>query len=439
MEHQRFDRLTRLLAASLSRRRNLAALLGIAAVSAAPAAGAAAAPDEKRRRPGPAGPCGKRGNDNACERNSDCCTGFCKKMKSGPNRCRCLKRGNKCSPNQTCCGNLVCRDKKCSSPVVLETCLVCASGCAYSTVADAVAAAADGADIPIDKGTYPTPPIVLTRSVTLRACNKVSDVVLSKVAATDTYMIGDEKGTDAIHEVTLMGLTLEGISQSDSFGIVQANGSSNWTVTDCTIRNGSTGWYHSGGDVTFSGSTFTGLADAIESDVADNKGNITIDDCTFQGNVNGPLLRADTDAGTNAFTITNSRITGNTGRSVAFRFGVGTMSGCTVTGNGSPSSSGGVLAHGCQLTITGTTISGNTAQVGGGIYVYETATLRLGTGVVVTGNTAPNGSGIAYYVAGTPATFTGVSSSNVFGNLTGDQCASSNDLVSWSPVAGCNF
>ncbi|MGI9253277.1 MAG: hypothetical protein ACR2J8_05995, partial [Thermomicrobiales bacterium] len=131
MEHQQFDQLARLLAASLSRRRHLAALLGVAAT---PVASAVAAPDARRRHPSPAGPCGKRAGDNACKTDSDCCTGYCKEMKSGPNRCRCIKRGKKCSADKSCCGKMICRDKRCSAQAGKETCLVCPSGCAHSSV-----------------------------------------------------------------------------------------------------------------------------------------------------------------------------------------------------------------------------------------------------------------------------------------------------------------
>ncbi|MGI9254426.1 MAG: hypothetical protein ACR2J8_11810, partial [Thermomicrobiales bacterium] len=98
MDHQRFDRAARLLAATLNRRRQLAALLGVAASVAAPIAPAV----DARRRPSSSGPCGNLGRNNVCQRDSDCCTGHCWKRTGKLNRCRCLKRGETCHMGQTC-------------------------------------------------------------------------------------------------------------------------------------------------------------------------------------------------------------------------------------------------------------------------------------------------------------------------------------------------
>jgi hypothetical protein len=66
--------------------------------------------------PGIAGPCGKGKKKNVCTKNSDCCTNICKtkianKDKTG--RCRCLKKGRRCSEDRNCCGGISCVAGQC--------------------------------------------------------------------------------------------------------------------------------------------------------------------------------------------------------------------------------------------------------------------------------------------------------------------------------------
>ena len=447
MEHDRFDRMARLLAASLSRRRQLAVLLGIGigAASEAAAGSTEAASRPGRGRPSAAGPCGD-GSDNHCKQDSDCCTGYCKRVAPGKRRCRCIDRGKKCAKGQTCCGKLVCRNKRCSPAVEPETCQVCASGCPHTTVAAAVAAAADGAVIPIAAGTYPTAPIVLSRSVTLKACNDVAGVILSKVAASDTYMLQDEQAGSATRDVTLQGLTIEGTDFFDTYGLVQSNGASNWTFTDCTFRTSNTCVYVNSGDASFTGCTFTGCGSGVRgSRLVPDQGDLVVQDCTFTGGGEGVKIYVDSNTGpkSNRLSVSNCTFTGNTSIGVELSNSVdASISGCTITGNGSAASGGkgGVQASAGTLTISDTTISGNTAQFyGGGISAIGTATLALGAGVIVTQNSAPDGSGIAVS-QNTPGavTVTGASDSNVYGNLVGDQCETSSGGA-FTVVPNCAF
>ncbi|MFM9107197.1 MAG: hypothetical protein ACKOWF_10935 [Chloroflexota bacterium] len=117
MDHSSFDRIARLLGGAASRRAGLGAVFGVLA-------GLAAAPDLKarprrgaapRRSAKPAGPCGDgSGAANHCAKDSDCCTGYCKKARSGKGgRCRCIKRGKPCTTTQTCCGGGRCTDGTC--------------------------------------------------------------------------------------------------------------------------------------------------------------------------------------------------------------------------------------------------------------------------------------------------------------------------------------
>ncbi|MFM9108152.1 MAG: hypothetical protein ACKOWF_15800 [Chloroflexota bacterium] len=431
---ERFDRAARLLAGVLSRRRHLAGLLGIAA--AAPIVPGVAA-GGRRRRPDQTGPCGKLGRNNACQRDSDCCTGHCKKLNGKLKRCRCLKRGETCHQGQTCCGKLMCMDKVCTSPDVPETCLVCASGCSFSTVDAAVAAAADGAVIPIAPGTYPTPAIIVDRTVTLKACNGEPGVVLTQPDG-NSYMFEDADGGNPARVISLVGLTLRGAGPASNVGIIYSQGGATWQVTGCTFTNASLGWEGNLGSGSFTNCTFTGNDQGIYSliDVAD--GDITIDGCSFSQNTIGVYLQVDNGTGTNVFNILNSTFTANEEQAIQLSGPVSTISGCTITGNGTSQTSPqpAISLYEATVTISGTSITDNTSgEPGGGIYLAS-GSLVLGAGVTVTRNTASDGSGLAVNSA---ATITGASSSVIFGNLVGANCERQIGVGPWNEVPNCIF
>jgi predicted outer membrane repeat protein len=124
MDFERFDRMTRMLGAGLTRRTGLraaaAALIG-ATASLDGEAGEARGRGEGHGRergqaggPGAAGPCGDGSvKANRCKKGSDCCTGHCNTAKR---RCRCLQRGKSCKTDANCCGTMTCTKKKCTQP-----------------------------------------------------------------------------------------------------------------------------------------------------------------------------------------------------------------------------------------------------------------------------------------------------------------------------------
>jgi hypothetical protein len=406
-------------------------MLGFAVASGTPAA------EARRRRPDLSGPCGKLGRDNTCERDSDCCTGHCRKLKGKLKRCRCLKRGETCHQGQTCCGKLLCMDKVCSSPDMPETCLVCASGCAFSTIADAVAAAADGAVITIAAGTYPTPLLTFDKSITLRACNGEPGVILTQTDG-DSYMLQDADLSPATREVVLSGLTFRGLGKTVPTGLLYGRGASNWTVTGCAFLDGALGWYGDGGSASFTNCTFTGNGTAVSALIDANDGDVTITGCTFNQNRIAIYLDVDDGPGTNAYSVTNTTITASDEQAIQLSGCVGAISGCTIPGNGaSPTEAQSAISlYESTVTISGTTISDNTSKdYGGGIYLAS-GSLAFGPGVAVTRNTAPDGSGVA---ASSAATITGASSSVIFGNLVGANCEERVGVGPWTEVPTCTF
>ncbi|MGI9252560.1 MAG: hypothetical protein ACR2J8_02345 [Thermomicrobiales bacterium] len=112
-----FDRITRVLAGSVSRRAGIRAALGAAFGFGAGAIESEAKPAHgpaHAGRPGAAGPCGNGSvKANRCTKGSECCTGVCNAEKK---RCRCLNRGKTCKKNENCCNALECRNRKCTPP-----------------------------------------------------------------------------------------------------------------------------------------------------------------------------------------------------------------------------------------------------------------------------------------------------------------------------------
>jgi hypothetical protein len=130
----RFDAALRALQTGTTRRRGLGALLGVllgsggAGLAAAGAGAQERGPDEgrargggrghgRRARPRPEGPCGDgTRKDNRCRKDSQCCTGVCKKglkNKDGSGRCRCLRRGKACTADLNCCRGMTCAGGVC--------------------------------------------------------------------------------------------------------------------------------------------------------------------------------------------------------------------------------------------------------------------------------------------------------------------------------------
>jgi hypothetical protein len=143
--------------------------------------------------------------------------------------------------------------------------------------------------------------------------------------------------------------------------------------------------------VTFSGAKTTGAGGAIE-----NAGTLTVSGSTITGN-------SANDGGgiTNwgTLTVINTTISGNTsitqaGGGIQNSSGSLTVTNSTISGNTAATQAGGIQNNGI-LVVTNSTISGNTAltRSGGGIYNFTTGTLTL-SGTTIAGNSANDGGGI---------------------------------------------
>jgi len=166
------------------------------------------------------------------------------------------------------------------------------------------------------------------------------------------------------------------------------------TLADCVLQNN--------------------LKDQSSAGILNNGGTLTVTGSTLRGNqsFNGEGGAIATVSGTT--TVRTSLITGNGGQSGA---GLSIFGGTlivdrsTVTANTTANIGGGIYLHGNAVTttlyVTNSTISGNNAGVGGGVYA-DVSTNVIFTNATVSGNTTttgpgPNGGGV--WFAGASGTF----------------------------------
>ncbi|MDO8616725.1 MAG: choice-of-anchor Q domain-containing protein [Dehalococcoidia bacterium] len=144
-------------------------------------------------------------------------------------------------------------------------------------------------------------------------------------------------------------------------------------------------------------------------------------------------------------TLTNSTVSGNTAPSNGggiYNYSTLTLTNSTVSGNTAPVSGGGIYNFSATLTLTNSTVSGNTSgSDGGGIYnsshSYTVATITNST---ITNNSAGSGSGGGIARAGSTSNFvnlknTIVANSTSGGNCLGTMTSNGNNLDSGTTCA----
>ena len=196
---------------------------------------------------------------------------------------------------------------------------------------------------------------------------------------------------------TFIGSTVSGNSGSLGGGMYSGYDST-ITLTNCTIsgNSGTAGgglYIYYSAVATVTGSTVSGNTASNRGGGIDDDGTLAISDSTIENN------KARSGGGLNvtgygSATLTDCAVTGNSGLS-ANSYGGGVtsqgklkLSDSTVTGN-TASVGGGIVNEYGTATLTDSTISGNTAKRGGGIYVYAGTTSL--TDCTISGNTILTG------------------------------------------------
>ncbi len=505
MDSTSFDGITRLLAGATTRRTGLRAALGalagltgltgLAAGAASKGSGERAngkARGTGRRKgkgkPGAEGPCGNGSRtDNACTKDKQCCTGYCKKglkNRDGQGRCRCIKRGKTCKSSQTCCGTATCTNGVCVALVptggacvagadtcadaaaicqsydsddpagtycLLPTgatcaanndcwsqecaggtcaavvCTVCDSGCQFSDLESAIAAPPADGRIKLAPGTWTNTAssAQITQSMRIEACGGAPGVIVLP----SQYYTFDPRGA-----ITFTVKNLE-------FGYVNATAGMGGQGTDAQSMP----------TINIIGCTFHGGTDYYSLYPYDFF-TLNVSGCTMES---GTVFAGANSADASTLTITDTIFSGPSGYSSSAVIDTEgdldvTLTRCTISGG----QESGVrhtindTASTATITIIDTLITGNvmTNSFGGGGIAIDagnsgTINLVIQGASSITGNTAPadRGSGISVVSNGGTVTVTGASTT-VSGNTPDPQCVRSTDNGgTFSPVANCAY
>jgi hypothetical protein len=216
-----------------------------------------------------------------------------------------------------------------------------------------------------------------------------------------------------------------GIYSSGTLAINNSTVSGNIVNTGIFSGGGSGGGIYQQGaaltidNSTVSGNSVTGDAMTMASGGIDSTGALTISNSVISGNTAN--LYGGIYSGAGSLTITNSSITGNTANSMhggihAATVVTSSITGSTISGNSAASWHGGVYNSG-NMTISNSTISGNSARNGG--IAHDNNTLSI-VNSTITNNTGTNGAGGIHKFGGT----VNVTNSIVAGNTgtSGNNC-----------------
>jgi parallel beta-helix repeat protein/predicted outer membrane repeat protein len=346
----------------------------------------------------------------------------------------CACDATSCASGQSCDGGdcgVACGGDFC--PAAMETCDegscqpcdVCASGCPFASVQDAIDDADANDTISICAGVF-VGNVFIDKNVTILGAGD---------DATTLQGTGDGRvvGISGTPTVEIRNLTITG-GNSPSVGGGIANSNATTTLVNVTVTGNHAAQRGGGIDINFGGSmTLTacrvigneadefgggiynvGQLELHQTSVTENtsgasggglgngSGVVQATDCTFAGNtaeLHGGAIRNE-DGG--SVTLTGCTLTENTASHDGGAFytirGTVIAENCTFADNEATSDSGGALLNrDAEVTLTGCTVSGNRAgDTGGGLRVDTVVdpggTLRLvGTGV--TDNEAGNDGG----------------------------------------------
>ncbi|MDQ6669414.1 MAG: hypothetical protein M3069_01390 [Chloroflexota bacterium] len=280
-----------------------------------------------------------------------------------------------------------------------QTLVVCPSGCPYSTIHDAVTAASAGDTIDVKPGTY-RENLTIDKPLTITGAGAQQTIVASAHPRETVVVV-------AAHPVRLAKLTVEG---SEAGGIFNQSGGT-LTVAYSTVRNNP----RSGGGI---GNDAGATLILTHSTVSGNAAG--------RGGSGGGLSNAGTaivrySQLLNNFATTNGGGIVNTGEM--------TLTYSTVSGNSSHFG-GGIYNNG-KLTMTHSTVSSNTSTSGrgGGILNDGTATLKFSQ--LLNNSAGSTGQGGAIYSTNTQVKLV---ETEVRGNST-PQCVPTTICVSSAAVA----
>ncbi|HEX4793997.1 MAG TPA: SdrD B-like domain-containing protein [Humisphaera sp.] len=166
--------------------------------------------------------------------------------------------------------------------------------------------------------------------------------------------------------------------------------SGNFTLQNLTITKGSKSGVSNAGTATLNNVTVTGNA-GTTGDGVYNGGTMTIINSTISANAApGSVAGGIYNAPKATLTLTNSTVLGNSSGEGAGIDNLGTanLTNVTISGNTCAGVGGGIYNNNLgKMTLDNVTISGNSATSGGGLLVYPATTTTTLANTVIAGNT----------------------------------------------------
>jgi hypothetical protein len=265
----------------------------------------------------------------------------------------------------------------------------------YTAIQAALDAANSGDIIEVDDGTY-AESITFPdgKVITLRSLHGAFSTIITGVDGSATVTCGFLEGT-----TTLEGFTINHESGNTGRGITITAGY--LTINNCWVSDNSAiyggGIANEIGTLTITGSTIVNNSVSnYGGGIYNDSGFLTITGSTISANVANHSGGGIYNGYSNLLTIiTNSTITGNSADYGGGIFnGVDlTITNSTITGNSAEYNGGGILNnYTATSTITGSTISGNSANRSGGGMIND-GILTI-TGSTISGNSGNEGGGI---------------------------------------------
>jgi hypothetical protein len=319
----------------------------------------------KRKRKKKKNRCQPDSNARTCARRCGQTTNNCgKQVDCGPCLCSpscavcqtCDAASGQCVPNAAFAGQDCGQPGEVCQANGACACDVCASGCPFATLQDAIDAAAPGTTLSLCQGTFG--PAVIGKDLILTGvgdgASPASNTNLSVPDANSDRVVAINSGC----VVTLRRLRIA----SNLFPVGGIGNSGTLNMIDCTLtRNHEL--TNGGGILNINGATLTMTGCTVSQNQAGSGGGVvnfgtaTLTDCVIAGN------RAD-------FNIGGGIVQGG---------GALTIDGCLVTGNNAFQGGGLFVVASPDVTINDSSIRGNTASAmdgGGGIF-NDSSTITL--------------------------------------------------------------
>lgn len=337
--------------------------------------------------------CDKTVDCGSCDCNPACGECFtCQGAAGAPGTCVPAAQGTPCGPAATCDGGMLQLRGACNtsgvcqpaSPVTCDfglcedgACVcgdVCASGCQFTSVQEAIDALPAGSTIRICAGIY-VGPLSITGDITLVGAGDGLDPEHNTII--DANLDGPVVIASSTVTATLQGLRLTGGSATYGAGVRNAG---NLTMTHCTVT----------------GNTATSVGAGIYSQGPKlAMTNCVISDNTGQDNGGGLFSTSP------VLTMTDCEISFNettdNAAGLHIEEGQATLTRCTVTKNTATGYAGGILNAAGQLTLDACHVTANEANSEGGVKIRSDlgATIVILGDTTICGNDAPQCTGFS--------------------------------------------